>query len=941
MNAPSQPPLGITLLDYLWLLALVIAVGSLDAWDRWQASQPVAAAAATGLAAAPAGQPAQRPDNAAPEATPPASGQVGDQGRQQAPGGTARPDSPAAANGSAPRDTSQEKERAPANPAAGKDAASGEPAADPKPKVLPQAREDDGKPKLAVAAGILPPPNPLDEVVERFILYDIGQLPGPEGKEARSAFGRLGTESVPALIRGLNRAASLTSSSPVVVLGEKLQGVLSLCGPELTELAVGQLGIGVPATKPHYYRLESLKERLLTSLLADHPLRRRIELAKRLSAKPAEIPEHVRSDDPNDRWAAARAILLCGAPLGGELTQLVGDVEPVIIQEARAALVRLAGDKDFGPEPHADLAERERALADWRSWWFSRSNNAVFRRMSKMTDKELRAALQSQDAEERWAAVVLVGNRRLPCSAELIGLLRDSDLAVRRDARRTLIQFAEGMDFGPTEDAAPQMVDEAVAKWQQWRRLQELIQAFAARSPDELIAALARADPVERLAAVRVARDRKLDRPEEFIQLLSDPQPEIAQEARHLLVQISGGADFGPSENAGREAVQDAVARWQRWLRWHRLVLAFESQDEAELLAAFQSEEPLERWAAVSAGRRKGLGAGAQLIPLLRDSSLEVQQEARQALVELAGGEYDLGPPEQGDPPAVERAVTRWTAWWKREELLVRLQDIPVPDLAASLRSSDLATRWAAAAAARRRGAPLHEELVQLMRDPEEDVRREAHRALLQLTGRPDFGLAEADGPQAIDEAASQWQKWWTEEAERREASADNALKLATIVVDKNPTAGRRRLQEIVSQFVGTRAAQTAQHLLDTVPEVAPRQDQAPERSSSAAARGAETRQNPSAKPAEKVAPEQLEKEAAVMLRLARMTLSHRPEMFRERLRELIEQYPGTKAAQEVQRLWDAESVKPPTTGETRKKSEWRVRRPPASENPRTTPTAR
>jgi hypothetical protein len=763
------------------LLGLVLVVGSVYAWERWRVSQALVTDA-SGSPSPPDDGITSPPISAEQEPGPRANGagEVGDDGPNQPPSGNGR-----------------------TNPLA--------------PPLQPAALEDDAKPELAVASGILPPPNQLDDVVDGFILQAVGQLPGAKGKEALSAFDRLGTESVPALIRGLNRAASLRPSSPVTVLTEKLQGVLRSCRPEMMELAIGQLGVGVSATGPHHHHLENLKQQLLARLPVDHPFRRRIELAKRLSENPAQIPAYVRSDDPNDRWAAARAIFICGAPMEEELTRLVGDSEPVIIQEARAALVRLGGDEDFGPEPDADAAERESALADWRSWWFQRSNNAVFRRVSKMTDKEVREALKSQDAEERWAAVVTVGSRRLSYSGELIDLLRDSDRAVRRDARRTLIQFAEGLDFGPAEDATSQAVDEAVAKWQRWRRLHELIQAVEAKSPDELIAAFARPDPMERLAAVRVARARKLDRPEEFILALNDPQPEICQEARHALLQISEGLDFGPSENAGQEAVQEAVACWQGWLRRHRLVVALESKEDAEVVEAFQSEEPLERWAAVSASRRKGLRSGAKLIPLLRDSSVEVQQEARQALVELGGGEYDFGPPEQADPSAVDRAVTRWTTWWEREEMLMRLLDLAVPDLAVSFASSDVAERWAAATVARRRRAPLEEELIQLVRDPEEDVRQEARRALVQLAGGSDFGPPEAAGPQSIAESASQWERWWVE---GREAAADDALKLAKAVLGRNPNAGRRRLQEIISEFAGTRAAQAAQNLLNGPPEI-------------------------------------------------------------------------------------------------------------------------
>src|SRR5437762_11572183 len=65
----------------------------------------------------------------------------------------------------------------------------------------------------------------VDEAIDRFILYDTGRLRGDEGKQALREFQKLGPEAVPALIRGLNRAAAINHSCPVTVIAAKLQGI--------------------------------------------------------------------------------------------------------------------------------------------------------------------------------------------------------------------------------------------------------------------------------------------------------------------------------------------------------------------------------------------------------------------------------------------------------------------------------------------------------------------------------------------------------------------------------------------------------------------------------------------------------------------------------------------------------------------------------------------
>ncbi|MBM4096671.1 MAG: hypothetical protein FJ261_07830 [Planctomycetes bacterium] len=63
----------------------------------------------------------------------------------------------------------------------------------------------------------------LDALIDRFMLFDIGKLPGPAGLKAQKDFEALGPEAIPALLRGLSRSARLDHDCPVTVIAKKLR----------------------------------------------------------------------------------------------------------------------------------------------------------------------------------------------------------------------------------------------------------------------------------------------------------------------------------------------------------------------------------------------------------------------------------------------------------------------------------------------------------------------------------------------------------------------------------------------------------------------------------------------------------------------------------------------------------------------------------------------
>src|SRR5262245_57938444 len=62
----------------------------------------------------------------------------------------------------------------------------------------------------------------LDAIIDRFIDADTGKVKGEDYKKAVQEFEKIGPEGIPALIRGLNKAAAIEHSCPAVVIARKL-----------------------------------------------------------------------------------------------------------------------------------------------------------------------------------------------------------------------------------------------------------------------------------------------------------------------------------------------------------------------------------------------------------------------------------------------------------------------------------------------------------------------------------------------------------------------------------------------------------------------------------------------------------------------------------------------------------------------------------------------
>lgn len=275
-------------------------------------------------------------------------------------------------------------------------ATAGAPAARiPPPERLPQS-ETPATPKSAADAKR---EAQLDEVVARFIEFDIGRLQGAEGQRASREFDRLGPESIPALVRGLNRSAKIYASCPVVVISNKLSRLAEQQHDRQTlEYVVENLGQGVPRNAPHYARLAALKEQLLRELKGEPPpFSDEATLAQQLSNPQTEV-----------RIAAARHVASHAsefdsrqrANLAWLLIRDLSDRRLAVRDAAHGALVALTGGEDFGPA-EGKLAPAKEAAAAASRWY----NHFDHERYEAMAASVLASARHFEDARRRASAI--------------------------------------------------------------------------------------------------------------------------------------------------------------------------------------------------------------------------------------------------------------------------------------------------------------------------------------------------------------------------------------------------------------------------------------------------------------------------------------------------------------------------------------------------------
>ncbi|GIW81579.1 MAG: hypothetical protein KatS3mg105_3386 [Gemmatales bacterium] len=279
----------------------------------------------------------------------------------------------------------------------------------------------------------------LDEIVNRFIFYDIGQLKGEEGKKALRDFQSLGPEATFALIRGMYRAAHMESSCPAVVIAKKLDSILrSTTDIELLQFARENIGAGINQS-PHMSVIRNL--RVTCQLRQTYLIRQKTYLEARLARTPpqqlsvGELISALNFKKNDDR-----------KPYLQELGKRNGELALGALADAAASFE--TDIRDMGRELLAEYFRRQQPTY-------------------------IRAKLSDRRPVVREMAAKVAGDKGLPYVVELIRLVGDQDIDVQQAARDALKSLSGGQDFGPERGAAPVNVQRAVQLWTTWWQQQK------------------------------------------------------------------------------------------------------------------------------------------------------------------------------------------------------------------------------------------------------------------------------------------------------------------------------------------------------------------------------------------------------------------------------------------------------------------------------------
>ena len=224
-----------------------------------------------------------------------------------------------------------------------------------------------------------------EAVIQRFILYDIGKLPGAAGKKALEDFNRLPPEAIFVLIDGFNQAANMEASCPAVVIGRKIMNLMN-ASEDLQLLAFAKENLGAGVTGKRH--LGMLRDVQFSIQLRKGAVQRKVlasgntappksmasmsaaELAKHMTRQTGlQLKDLLKHDRAEVKIAAAKEVGARGLRFGPELIELLQDGDVAVSQASRAALARLNRGIDYGPAPDGSVGERETALRRWREWW--------------------------------------------------------------------------------------------------------------------------------------------------------------------------------------------------------------------------------------------------------------------------------------------------------------------------------------------------------------------------------------------------------------------------------------------------------------------------------------------------------------------------------------------------------------------------------------------
>jgi hypothetical protein len=268
----------------------------------------------------------------------------------------------------------------------------------------------------------------LDEIIDRFILADTGEIKGEEAKTALRDFNALGPDATFALIRGLNRAATADQSCPTLVIAKKLVKILSATDDvDLLDFARENIAAGIERSQ----HMNVLKDLRLGCTLRRNALARKAETGEK-SPKTLSTEELARS---------------ASSAKGARQKQLLSELAERRGPEALTGLAAAAASRD------KETQQLGRTLLD--------------KHLTAQGQATVQQQLRADDAEVRKSAARTAAAKFPALAGDVIDLLTDADAAVADVAHQSLTKIS-GEDYGPTAGASAKEIGEARDKWLAW-----------------------------------------------------------------------------------------------------------------------------------------------------------------------------------------------------------------------------------------------------------------------------------------------------------------------------------------------------------------------------------------------------------------------------------------------------------------------------------------
>lgn len=270
-----------------------------------------------------------------------------------------------------------------------------------------------------------------DKIVNQFIKYDLGQLPGAEGLKAKNDFLKLTSESIPALFRGLQISAKLEHSCPVAMISQKLKSfLLKSEDDELLDFARDELTSALEGSR---------HAPLLQDMRLGVTMRRKVVLAN----KPA-VP----------KWL---------------LTMTVAEMLKSLQEEENQQKHKLMAQELGRRGDHESLQGLGLFAVSFYPEVKEPSIKLLQEKMRKLKIGEMREFLKDMNPLLRQKSAEAMGNLKATKGAEdLVPLLLDANGGVQKAAREALVKIGAGKDFGPIDFSNSESVRKSQLEWKRW-----------------------------------------------------------------------------------------------------------------------------------------------------------------------------------------------------------------------------------------------------------------------------------------------------------------------------------------------------------------------------------------------------------------------------------------------------------------------------------------